>query len=82
MVEPTTAVISVALLTVKEDTALPPTVTALTLPNSVPVIVTVPPSQREEGVKDVIVGTGATVNDISSNDMYQGELFIVPKIPI
>ena len=58
----TTAVMDVALTTLKEAAAVPPKLTAVAPVKLVPVIVTVIPGPAEVGLKDVIVGTGTYVN--------------------
>ena len=55
---PTVAVSEVELVTVKEDVAVPPTVTAVAPVKLVPVMVTTVPVPPLLGVKDVIVGAG------------------------
>jgi hypothetical protein len=54
----TTAVMVVALTTVKDEAAVPPKATAVAPVKFVPLIVTVAPVAAAVGVKDVIVGVG------------------------
>jgi hypothetical protein len=57
---PTTAVILVALTTVKEVAAVPPKLTEVAPVKLVPVMVTVSPDLAEVGVNDVMVGAVGT----------------------
>jgi len=59
---PTTAVIVVAELTVNEEAATPPKLTAVVPVKLVPLIVTDVPAPPLDGVTDVIVGIGINVN--------------------
>ena len=61
----TTAVMLVALLTVKEAAGVAPNLTAVTLLKLVPVIATEVPSNANAGVKEAIVGGGRYVNPAS-----------------
>ena len=54
--DPTTADISVALFTVYDDTAVPPTDTAVAPVKLVPVMVTVAPSHNSVGENEEIDG--------------------------
>ena len=63
---PTTAVMVVALTTVKELAATPPKLTALASVKSVPVMVTFWASAAEVGVKEEIDGAGIKVNPPST----------------
>ena len=55
---PTTAVICVLLLTVKEVAAVPPKLTAVAPVNPVPVMITLVVAPDVVGVNDVILGEG------------------------
>lgn len=60
--EPRVAVMLVEELTVNDDAAVPPKLTAVAPVKFVPVIVTVAPEAADVGVKDVIVGAAINVN--------------------
>lgn len=62
---PTTAVIVVALTTVKEVAGVPPKLTAVAPVKFVPFIVTVVPAFALVGLKEFIVGAGINVNPAS-----------------
>ena len=57
----TTAVILVALTTVKEVAAVPPKLTAVAPVKLVPVMVTTAPNAADDGVNELIVGAGTNV---------------------
>ena len=57
----TTAVILVALSTVKEVASVPPKLTAVAPVKLVPVIVTKAPEAADEGVNELMVGVGTNV---------------------
>ncbi len=57
----TTAVILVALTTVKEVADVPPKLTAVAPVKLVPVIVTTAPEAADEGVNELMVGVGTNV---------------------
>ena len=63
-----TAVIVVALTTVKDAAWTPPNETPQTPVKFVPVIVTVVPGGPVDGVNDVIVGGGTNVNPANDED--------------
>ncbi len=65
---PTTAVMEVALLMIKEVAAAPPKFTALAPVKLVPVIVTEVPAVPKDGVKEVMVGAAASEKPREENN--------------
>jgi len=61
---PTTAVIVVVSTTIKEDAAVPPKLTVVTLEKFVPLMVIVALVPALVGVKEVIIGTGIKINPV------------------
>lgn len=76
----TTAVIDVALTTLKLVAATPANLTAVTFLKLVPVIVTVAPAPAEVGVNDVIVGAGTNVNHVG--DMAVPPEAVTEMLPV
>jgi predicted methyltransferase len=84
-VEPvaTTAVMLVALTTVKEVAAVPPKLTTVAPVKFVPVMVTTAPVAADEGVNELIVGAGINVRLLEELAVPPGVVTdIVPVVPI
>jgi biotin-(acetyl-CoA carboxylase) ligase len=79
----TTAVMLVALTTVKEVAAVPPKLTAVAPVKSVPIMVTVSPAPADDGVNELIVGAGINVKLLEELAVLPGVVTdIVPLVPV
>jgi hypothetical protein len=80
---PTTAVMLVALTTVKEVAAVPPKLTAVAPVKLVPVMVTVSPAAADDGVNELIAGAGIKVKLPEEIAVPPGVVIdIVPLVPL
>ena len=78
----TTAVMDVALTTLKETAAVPPKLTSVASARFVPVIVTVSPLVADVGVKELITGAGTNVNPASVPVPSGVVTLILPLVPL
>ena len=80
---PTTAVMLVALTTVKEVAAVPPKLTAVAPVKLVPVMVTIAPVAADDGVNEPMVGAGINVKLLEELTVPPGAVTdIVPLAPL
>ena len=79
----TTAVILVALTTVKEVAAVPPKLTAVAPVKLVPVMVTIAPDAADDGVNELMLGAGINVKLLEELAVPPGVVTdIVPLVPL
>ena len=80
---PTTAVMLVALTTVKEVAAVPPKLTVVAPVKSVPVMVTISPVAADDGVNELIVGAEIKVKLLEEIAVPPGVVIdITPVVPL
>ena len=79
----TTAVILVALTTVKEVAAVPPKLTAVAPVKLVPVMVTIAPVGADDGVNELMLGAGINVKLLEELAVPPGVVTdIIPVVPL